>query len=84
MPQFRNISGVSLAVYRPEGDEESLTVAAGQVINVPGDLATESPEDAFLVGAGDDARMWPKAHWELVQDQQKPKVAVLDGPAVKE
>lgn len=78
MPRFTNV-GPAVHVYRPAGDTASLLVESGQIIEAAGDLAPEQPVDAYQVGEGDDARLWPHAQWSLVED--KPAKAV---PATKE
>lgn len=64
MPDFVNI-GPAVDVYAPAGGSDSLHVDPGQTITVAGDLANEQPEDAYLVGCGDDARAWPHSQWQL-------------------
>jgi hypothetical protein len=64
MPRFRLRSDAAVDLFFPAGHTDSLHVAPGDVVDVPGELAPEQPDDAFLVGEGDDARLWPKALWE--------------------
>jgi hypothetical protein len=68
MPRLRNISPHELDVFRPAGEADTFHVAAGQEITVNGDLAAEQPADAYQIGEGDDARLWPHSVWALVQD----------------
>jgi hypothetical protein len=84
MPRFRNI-GAAAHVYKPAGDPDSLFVDAGQIVETPGELAPEQPADAYVVGEGDQARAWPKALWELVEDKPATKPSSSAAPAaVKE
>jgi hypothetical protein len=78
MPRFTNV-GPTVHVYRTPEKAGSLLVNAGQIIEVAGALAVEQPADAYQVGEGDDARLWPHAQWSLVED--KP---VKAAPATKE
>jgi hypothetical protein len=43
----------------------SRLVDVDEVIHVEGDLAPakQQPDDAYLIGSGDDARLWPKSVW---------------------
>lgn len=72
MPRFRlraDQNPIDL-FSRKEGDEQ-FHVNPGQVILVPGELAKEqSIEDAYIVGEGDEARVWAKSQWELVKDEK--------------
>lgn len=63
MAKFRNISGVDRNLGRING----LPVKAGDVAVTPGEVTEELP-DAYIVGAGDQARAWPKETWQLVKD----------------
>lgn len=76
--RFTNV-GPAVHAYQRAIHPDSLLVESGQVIEVPGDLAPEQPADAYQVGTGDDARLWPHAQWSLVED--KP---VKAAPATKE
>jgi hypothetical protein len=73
MPDFVNV-GPAVDVYAPAGGSDSLHVDTGQTITVSGELADEQPEDAYLVGVGDDARTWPHSQWRLA-DKPKPAAA---------
>lgn len=78
MLKFKNVSGSELAVFKPEGDPQSRTVAPGGVLEVNGVLAVEDVEDAYVVDVDGDKRAFPHALWEL----DKPKTAAK--PADKE
>ncbi|MEV4173981.1 hypothetical protein [Nonomuraea sp. NPDC049709] len=71
MARFKNISGTDVHVGRTDGR----VVEAGKVIAVDGEV-TEQTDEAYIVGAGDDARAWPRATWELVSE---PKSSVKAG-----
>jgi len=58
MPRFTNV-GPAVHAYQSSLKAGSLFVNAGQVIDAPGQLAAEQPGDAYQVGEGDDARLWP-------------------------
>lgn len=75
--RFTNV-GPAVHAYQSSLKAGSLFVNSGQVIEVPGDLAPEQPADAYQVGTGDDARLWPHAQWSL---EDKP---VKAAPATKE
>lgn len=74
MLELTNI-GPAVDVYGPPDHPDSLHVESGQVISVPGDLAAEQPDDAYLVGEGDDARLWPHSQWRLSRQQDTPTSA---------
>lgn len=93
MLKFKNVSGVELAVFKPEGDPAARSVEPSAVLDVPGELVTSRPEpkddepapeplpeDAYVVVHAGEERAWPHAVWELVGD--KPKTAAK--PADKE
>ena len=65
--KLKNVSGEVLYVGRPDGKR----VDVGEVIEVDGAVAKDGPEDAFLIGEGDDARLWPKAHWDVPATSSK-------------
>lgn len=64
MPDLVNV-GDAVDVYAPSRSSDSLPVETGQTITVPGELAAEQPDDAYLIGEGDDARLWPHSRWQL-------------------
>lgn len=66
MAKFKNISGEQLHLGRPDGR----AIDAGEVIDAGGEVDDEL-DDAWIVGEGDDARAWPKATWELVDQAAK-------------
>lgn len=70
MVKLKNL-GEAVHVYRPAGDANSLLVEHDQVLEAPGEI-TEELDDAYIVGAGDDVRAYPKAQWELVKPAKKP------------
>jgi hypothetical protein len=59
---LRNISGEPLHVARPDGRR----VDPDEVVRVEGSLAKDQPEDAVVVGEGDDARAYPTSLWAKV------------------
>ncbi|WP_086847071.1 hypothetical protein [Amycolatopsis kentuckyensis] len=72
MPRFKSLSSDDLSVFRPVGEHDAFPVTSeAPEIEVPGDV-TEETEDAYIVGAGDEARAWPKATWVLVAPEKKP------------
>lgn len=66
---LKNISGEPVYLGRPDGPR----VEAGQVIHVEGKLAPkkEQPDDATVVGEGDDARAYPHAVWKVTGENTK-------------
>lgn len=56
---LKNVSGEPVYLGRPDGRR----VENGEVIHVEGKLARKQPEDAFLIGEGDDARAYPHSVW---------------------
>jgi len=64
VPTFRNI-GADVHAEKSALLGGKL-VATGETFEVPGDLAEELI-DGYVVGTGDNARVWPKAQWELVK-----------------
>lgn len=63
MARFKNISGEDRRVGRAEGP----LVEAGTVTVVDGEVVSQT-DDAYIVGEGDEARAWPKATWELLDE----------------
>ncbi|MFD9943198.1 hypothetical protein ACFWYW_14605 [Nonomuraea sp. NPDC059023] len=63
MLRFKNISGEHLQLGRGDGP----SVEPGQIIIVDAELA-EQTSDAYLVGADEQARAWPRTTWELVHE----------------
>lgn len=61
MARLKNV-GEPVHVYAPPGGAHSLFVDAGQIVEVPGEITGEVA-DAYLIGAGDDVRAWPKGQW---------------------
>lgn len=68
MPTFKNI-GPDVHVEKSALMGGAL-VASGETFETPGQV-TEELADGYVVGSGDNARVWPKAQW------------VLDKPAAK-
>lgn len=56
---LKNTSGATLYL----GTAGGRRVEAGEVITVEGELSKDSPDDAYLIGAGDAARAYPKSTW---------------------
>jgi hypothetical protein len=56
---LRNVSGEPLNLGRPDGR----LVDVDEVIHVEGDVSKDSPDDAYVIGDGDDARAYPKSLW---------------------
>lgn len=59
---LRNISGEPLLL----GLREGRRVSPDEVVRVEGSLAKDQPEDAVVVGEGDDARAYPTSLWSKV------------------
>lgn len=74
MAKFRNITGDALAVFKPAEVRGARIVDADAIVEVDGDV-TERLDDAYIVGSGDDARAWPTALWELVDDKADKKAS---------
>lgn len=70
--KLKNISGAELVALAKPGHPDSMVVAVDAVIEIPGGLAKEQPEDAYLTD-GDDPRAWPHAVWELIEDKPATK-----------
>lgn len=66
---LKNVSGGGLYLGRPDGRY----IDDGEVIHVEGKLAAkkDQPDDAYLIGEGDDARLYPHAIWKLTGDNTK-------------
>jgi hypothetical protein len=64
VPTFRNIGPDVYAEKRV--DNGGALVATGESFEIPGETVQEL-DDGYLVGKGDDARVWPKSQWELVK-----------------
>jgi hypothetical protein len=61
---LRNTSG------EPRDLPGGRTVDVDEVLEVAGDVSKDSG-DAYLIGKGDDARAWPKAHWTAEGEPKK-------------
>lgn len=85
MPRFKNISKEDRRVGRADGplvEADKVTIADGEVIGilddawVTGDPDTDverDPETKQVVGFTGDARAWPKATWELLDEPKSTK-----------
>jgi len=64
--KLRNISGEPIYLGSP--DRGGRLVDKDEVVEVDGDLAPkkDQPEDATVVGSGDDARAYPASTWAVV------------------
>lgn len=60
---LRNTSGESLLLGLHSG---SRRVDPDEVIRVEGSLAKSQPDDAVVIGEGDDARAYPTSLWSKV------------------
>ena len=56
---LRNKSGEAISL----GSADGRRVEAGEVIHVEGSLAKKQPDDAYLIGTGDAARLYPHSTW---------------------
>lgn len=63
MPRLRNISGADMAVFYPPGTPNSMAVKSGEYLEIKGE--PKELADAWQVGDGDDARLYPKALWQI-------------------
>jgi hypothetical protein len=59
---LRNISGEPLLL----GVRDARRVDPDEAIRVEGSLAKDQPEDAIVVGEGDNARAYPTSLWSKV------------------
>jgi hypothetical protein len=57
---LKNVSGEPVYLGRPDGRR----IDDGEVIHVDGTIDKDSPEDAYVIGAGDQARAYPKSMWK--------------------
>lgn len=66
---LKNASGGPVYLGRADGRR----VEDGEVIHVEGSLAAkkDQPEDAYLIGTGDDARLFPHSVWKMTADKAK-------------
>lgn len=78
--RLRNISPNEFSLFAPMGGADSLTVSPAQIIDVPGDLAEVQPADAYQIGEGDDARLWPHSVWQLADPPATP--AAFSTPSI--
>ena len=70
---LKNITGEALYLGRPDGRR----IEADEVIHVEGTVAKSSPEDAYVIGTGDDARAYPKSTWKVTSEKSKSEPDVL-------
>lgn len=69
MPKFRFLGDQPVTLFQRTGGPDAFDVQPGQTVTVPGDLAADQyAEDAYIVGDDENARAWPKASWELIDD----------------
>lgn len=59
---LRNISGEPLLL----GLRDGRRVDPDEVVRVEGALAKDQPDDAVVIGTGDDARAYPTSLWSKV------------------
>lgn len=64
---LKNVSGEAVYLGRPDGRR----VEAGEIIHVEGSVAKNSPDDAYLIGSGDDARLYPHGVWKATATNAK-------------
>lgn len=76
MLKFKNVGPDKVDVFKP-AELGGRQVDVGDVLEVDAVL-TEELEDAYLTGEDGDARLWPKARWELVTDKPAAKSAKAD------
>lgn len=62
--RLRNTTDRDLVLFGQTGTPEAYNLEAGGTVEVPGDLTGETG-DAYLIGAGDDVRAWPKTVWAV-------------------
>lgn len=77
---LRNISGEPLLL----GLREGRRVSEGESVRIEGTLAKEQPEDAIVIGEGDDARAYPKSVWQNVSTGKKGDPDVLAPTSTEE
>jgi hypothetical protein len=70
---LRNKSGEVIYLGSPGGRR----VDVDEVVKVEGELAKKQPDDAYLIGEGDDARLYPHSVWDAETktkpaDKEKP------------
>ncbi len=75
---LRNISGEPLLL----GLRDGRRVSPDEVVRVEGSLAKNQPEDAVVIGEGDDARAYPTSLWSKVATGKsgEPDVATPNTP----
>ena len=59
---LRNISGEPLHL----GAADGRLVDPDEAVRVEGSLAKDQPDDAIVIGTGDDARAYPTSIWSKV------------------
>lgn len=77
MARLKNVSGGELVLFARPGGAEAFAVDNGHTVDVPGEV-TAQLGDAVVIGAGDDARAWPTALWQVVA----PEASDVDAPQV--
>lgn len=70
MPDLVN-NGAAVDVYTAAGHPDSLHVEPGQTVTVPGDVLNELG-DAYLIGTGGKALLWPKDRWQIKTQSKQP------------
>lgn len=80
MAKLMNVGPDAVYLWAPPEYEDSLLVEAGQVVDVTGDVSEEL-DDAYIVGAGDDARAFPKSRWELAGKAPAPDALAAPVPS---
>lgn len=64
---LKNVSGGPVALGRADGRR----IDDGEVIHVEGKVSKDSPDDAYLIGEGDDARLYPHSVWKMTSPGSK-------------
>jgi hypothetical protein len=64
--KLKNVSGGPVYL----GSREGRRVEDGEVVEVDAKLAKDQPDDAVVVGEGDDARAYPSSTWSKVSSKE--------------
>lgn len=67
MAKLKNVSGEVVNLGSPDGKR----IEVGEVVDFEGTVSKDSPEDAYLIGEGDDARLYPKSQWQATGGKAK-------------
>lgn len=63
---FRNVSPNALSLHRSSPDDDHVSVAPGDIVEIAGAIGEETEDAYVVVGNDQGTRAWPKTNWQRV------------------